>query len=141
LKTKTFRNEKDAIELSKKVEEILKNHNKFFKQKIDFGISINFGEIVGRMKGKNDLEFMAMKNLISNSKKLAELSSGEILLSRDFRDKAGGMIKTYEKEVNGNKVYTIREIRDREQHARFIANFLNTLERDKKEKERRESKN
>jgi hypothetical protein len=141
LKTKTFRNEKDAIELSKKVEEILKNHNKLFKQKIDFGISINFGEIVGRMKGKNDLEFMAMKNLISNSKKLAELSSGEILLSRDFRDKAGGMIKTYEKEVNGNKVYTIREIRDREQHARFIANFLNTLERDKKEKERRESKN
>jgi len=118
----------------------LKYHNKIFKQKFDFGISINFGEIVGKINEKDELEFMAMGNLIVNSKKLSELSSGEVLLSKDFRDRAGGMLKTGEKEIAGKKVYIIRELRDREQHKKFLANFLHNLEKDKAEREKREKK-
>jgi len=140
LKTRTFKNEKSAIELAGKIEEFLKYHNKIFKQKFDFGISINFGEIVGKINEKDELEFMAMGNLIVNSKKLSELSSGEVLLSKDFRDRAGGMLKTGEKEIAGKKVYIIRELRDREQHKKFLANFLHNLEKDKAEREKREKK-
>jgi len=141
LKTKTFKNEKDAIELAKKIEEILSYHNRVFKHKVDFGVSINFGGIVGNAHKKEGLEFMAMGNLIASSKKIAGLSDGEILLSNEFRNRAEGLIRSQEKELEGVKVYTIKEVRDREQHAKFLSNFLHNLEKDKAEKERRERGN
>jgi len=140
IKTKTFQNERAAIDLSKELVEILSYHNKISKYKMDFGVSITDGEIVSKIDNSGDLEFMGMGNIIANSKKLANLSKGEVFLSREFKDKAGAMIKPDEKTVDGTKVYTIREMRNREQHAEFISNFLHGLERDKKEKERRERK-
>ena len=140
VKTKTFQNEKSAIELAKDLHELLTGHNKLFKYKMDFGISITDGEIVSKVNNSGDLEFMGMGNIIANSKKIANLSKDEILLSKEFKEKAGGMIKADDKTLGGVRVYTIREMRDREQHAEFISNFLHGLERDKKEKERRDSK-
>lgn len=140
IKTKTFQNEKAAIELAKDLQEVLDGHNRLFKYKIDFGISITDGEIVSKINSAGDLEFMGMGNIIASSKKIANISKGEILLSKGFKEKAGGLIKPDEKTIDGTKVYTIREMRNREQHAEFISNFLHGLERDKKEKERREKK-
>ncbi len=137
LKTKTFKNEKDAIELSDEIIKVLTHHNRLFRQKINFGVSINFGYIVARVNHIGELEFMAMNNLIANSKKLSEYFSGDVLLSREFKDRAGGMIKTQEKEIDGRKIYRIKEIRDREQHTKFLTNFLHGLERDKAEREKR----
>jgi len=44
--TKTFNNEMKAIGIAQKIEEILKKHNRLFKQKINFGISISCGDII-----------------------------------------------------------------------------------------------
>ena len=140
VKTKTFQNEKAAIEIAKNLEELLTGHNRLFKAKMDFGISITEGEIVSKINDSGELEFMGMGNIITISKKIANLSGGEIFLSKEFKEKSGGMIKAEDRTVDGTKVYTIREMRDREQHKEFISNFLHGLERDKKDKERREKK-
>lgn len=141
LKTKTFKNEKNAIELSEEIVNILRHHNRLFRHKIGYGVSVNFGELVAKVNHVGELEFMAMGNLIANSKKLSEYFSGDVLLSKEFKDKAGGMIKTQEKEIDGKKIYRIIEIRDRDQHKKFLANFLHGLEKDKAEREKRETKN
>ena len=59
VKTKTFRNEKIAVELAQKIEGILSGHNKIMKDKIEFGISLNYGTIIA-MQEKDSLKFMNM---------------------------------------------------------------------------------
>jgi hypothetical protein len=140
LKTKTFRNERSTIELSQEINEILNYHNKLFKHKIDAGMSLDSGYIVSKINSQGELEFMSMGNLIPNLKKIASLSTGEILMSKEFKDKAGSIIKAQDKTIESVKVYTIREMRDREKYNKFIGTFLNNLERDKKEREKRENK-
>ncbi len=140
IKTKTFRNEKAAIQLAQELKEILIAHNKIFKYKMDFGISINTGYIVSRINHKKELEFMGMGNIIAGSRKIANLASSDIFLSKEVKEKAGSMIKTDDKVIDGVKVYTIREMREREQYKTFINNFLRSQERDKEEKKKREEK-
>ena len=45
-KTKTFKNDNDALEIAEQAVKEITNHNKLFKQLIDFGISMNYGQIV-----------------------------------------------------------------------------------------------
>ena len=49
-KTKTFQNEQDGVELAEKIKKIFNEHNKIFKQKIEFGISLNYGTIITRQE-------------------------------------------------------------------------------------------
>lgn len=140
VKTKTFRNEKDAIKLAQELKEILVSHNKIFKYKIDFGISVNNGYIVSRLNHKRELEFVGMGSIIASSRKVANSANKDIFLSKEAKDKAGGMIKTDARTIDGTKVYTIREMREREQYKDFIRNFLRSQERDKEEKRKREER-
>jgi hypothetical protein len=127
-KTKTFRNEKTAIDLAQKIEQIIGAYNKLAKEKILGGISVDYGAIVANSEG-NMLKFMSLGTLMNSSKKLASLSEGEALLSEKIRDKLGSGIKTQKKEVAGTAAYTIREIRDEERSSEFIRRFLDRMEK------------
>ena len=129
--TKTFKNDKIAINIAQKIAEILKDHNKLFKQKIEFGISLNYGEIIARKQG-DILNFMSMGTLITNAKKIATISSGEVLLSKKIKEKTMSDIKTEKKEIDGTEVYTIKEIRNKDDNKRFISDFIHRLEGKKK---------
>tara|TARA_Y100000034_G_scaffold41320_2_gene50845 strand:- start:5032 stop:7026 length:1995 start_codon:yes stop_codon:yes gene_type:complete len=129
--TKTFKNERVAINIAQKIIEILKNHNKLFKQKIEFGISLNYGEIIAKKQG-DLLSFMSMGTLITNAKKIAAISNGEVLLSKKMKEKTMSDIRTEKKEINGTEVYTIKEIRNRDNNKKFISDFIHRLEGKKK---------
>ena len=79
-----------------------------------------------------------MGNIIPNLKKMALISQREILLGKEFKDKSSSIMKTREKAIDGMKVYIIQEMRNREKNNKFINNFLSNLERDKKEREKRD---
>ncbi|GAI79882.1 unnamed protein product, partial [marine sediment metagenome] len=66
IKTRTFKNEKTAVEIAQKIKEILTEHNNLFKQKIEFGISLNYGTIIAKQE-KNSLKFMSMGTLITTA--------------------------------------------------------------------------
>ena len=83
---------------------------------------------------------MGMGNIIASSRKIANSANNEIFLSKEAKEKAGGMIKTDARTIDGMKVYTIREMREREQYKEFISNFLRGQERDKEEQKKREEK-
>lgn len=128
IKTKTFKNEKTALEISNNAVEILKNHNKMFKQKIDYGISIEHGTIIAKEE-KDSIKFMSLGNLMTNSKKIALISKGEVLLSEKMNDKLRNHLKTEKHEESKTSVYSIKEVKDTEEHKKFIRGFL---ERQKK---------
>lgn len=131
--TKTFKNERPAIKLAQEISKILDEHNKLFKQTIEYGISIHEGDIVGKHSG-NTLMFMSMDSLMPMSKKLSSLSNEKIILSKEINSRLSSDVKTQKHEKEGFEYYTIKEMIDREEHKQFINSFLKKLESEKKKK-------
>ncbi len=134
LKTKTFSNEKTAIKIAKQIEGLLTEYNRMAKQKINFGISLNEGDIVVKQE-ENIMKFMSMGTLITSTKKISSISNGEILLAQKIKDKLGSNAKTEKHTKEGIDIYTVKEIREESpENARFISNFLKKLESDNKKR-------
>lgn len=126
-KTKTFDNEKATIDTAERIKEHLKQHNKISKQKINFGISINYGTIIAKQE-TDVLKFMSMGTLITTAKKTATLSEKEILITEKLKEKLSSNVKTQKHEKDNLTYYTIKEIINRKEHSAFIKNFLDKLE-------------
>jgi hypothetical protein len=132
IKTKTLNNELEAIDCAQQIKRVLDDHNRLLKQKIIFGISVNYGMIIAR-QGINGVKFMSLGNLISIAKRLASLSKGEIVLSREVRNRVATDVKT-EKQTNGDLEYfPLIEVRNREKSQRFIKEFMTKMEREEQE--------
>ncbi len=131
IKTKTFKNEKMILEISQKIKEKLKQHNKLFKQKIDYGISLNYGDLIAKQE-KNKVHFMSTGNLISLAKKISEISKGEILLDEKMKEKLSNNVKVEKFEEQKAIFYRIKEIKNTEDNKKFISNFIKRLESEKK---------
>jgi len=127
VKTKTFSNEKTAIKIAQAIQQIITNHNKLFKQQIDFGISLNYGAIVAKQEG-SVLKFMSMGTLITTAKKVSSISKGEILLGEKMKEKTAANVKTEKKDEGGMAYYKVKEIKNTEEHKKFIKSFLDRLE-------------
>ena len=122
-KTKTFQNEKTAATIASKIKEILVHHNKTFRQKIEFGISLNYGTIVG--KQEETFKFMSMGTLIMSSKKLASHSQGEIFIGEKFKEKLPANVRTERLTIDNIHYYRITEVRGvSDEHQKFIRNFM-----------------
>ncbi len=131
LKTRTFKNENTALQMAQKIKDILEEHNKLAKQKINFGISINFGTIVAKQE-QEIMKFMSMGTLITTAKKIASLAHHEILLGEKINDKLKSEIKTEKQKKNKTIVYTIKKVKNTEEHKKFLRSFLNRIEEKKK---------
>jgi len=127
IKTRTFKNEKPAIELAQKIIETLNHHNKLFKHKIDFGISLNNGSIVAKKEG-DAIKFMSMGTLITTAKKIATFSDQKIHLSEKIKEKLMSGIKTEKHKKDNVTFYTITEIKNKDEHKKFIRSFLDRME-------------
>jgi hypothetical protein len=129
-RTKTVKNEKTALDVAEKIKNILEEHNRSFNQRIEFGISINYGSIVGKQEG-DVFRFMSMGSLITASKKVAYLSEGEILLSDKVNDLLRLYIKTEKSVRSGTTVFSIKEVKKEVDDAtkKFINRFMERQKR------------
>ncbi len=129
-RTKTFHNEKSALELSQKIKKVIDNDNKLFKQKIDYGISIHCGDLIVQEDPHSKiLRFMGLGNLMVFAKKIASLSNGEILISDKIKDKTISYVKA--EKVSDEGIYKIIEIKQKEDYSKFISEFLHRMESNK----------
>lgn len=122
LKTKTFDSERAGIYLADEISEMIKDYNRKFKQRINYGISVHKGEIIA----KNDqgiIQFSALGNILNANKRYSSLSEGEILISKEINDKVMSLIKS-EKSNKEQNVYILKEIKEREDHKKFISRFV-----------------
>ena len=132
INTRTFKNERDALNIAQEIEQILDEYNRTAAQKIDFGISINYGTIVAK-KDNNNLKFMSMGTLITGAKKIATLANNEILMGEKIKEKLMTDVKS-EKQIRENtQVFVIKEIKkEKEENKKFIGNFVRRMEKEKK---------
>lgn len=128
LKTKTFKNEKTAIQTAQTIKRILDHSNKLFKDKIDYGIALNHGSIVVKQES-DSFKFMSLGTLMSEARKISAESKGEVLLSEEIKDKAATEIKTEKLQNSKTPVYKIKELKeDNVENQKFISNFIKRLE-------------
>ncbi len=128
IKTKTFKNEKNAVDIAQKIKEILTNHNKMFKQRIEAGVSLNYGTAIVKQE-KDSLKFMSLGTLITTAKKIASISEGEIYLSDKIKDKLGSEVRGEKVEKDNMIFYTIKQINDSEDNKKFIKSFLSRVDK------------
>lgn len=122
--TRTFANDMIAVRVARKIDVILKEHNRKFRQKIDFGIALNSGEIiVNKEQGK--LKFTGLGNTLNLAKRISDLSKQEVLLSEDMQKRVIAEVKAEREIKNGINVYHIKSISERDRHRDFIQGFLN----------------
>jgi len=129
LMTKTYKNEVIAAKVAGLIQEETTVYNKRFSEKINLGIAINSGEIVNKIENKK-LKFTALGNLVPSVKRIAEISNGEVLMTKQSYEKSGNEIKTTKK----GEVYEVRKVLDIEKNKEFIDNFLKRVGVEKNKK-------
>jgi hypothetical protein len=139
LRTRTFKNEMAALDIAQKAKEILLDHNRLFKQKISFGISLNYGEIIEKVEN-GELDFMSMENLIITAKRISGIAKEDILISEKMRGKLTSVRTERDESSEKVAVYKMKDIKYHDEaHSRFIKSFLNRTEAGKKESEKKET--
>ncbi|MDP2672612.1 MAG: hypothetical protein Q8O84_02260 [Nanoarchaeota archaeon] len=106
LKTKTFKNETTAMKIAQGIKNSLTEQNRLFKQKINFGISINNGQIIVKKEGELT-KFMSMGKFIGTSKRLTSFGE-EIIFSKEVAEALKTEIKA---EQVADDAYRITEIK------------------------------
>jgi len=125
LNTRTFKNEMTALNAARKIETLLKEHNKKFREKIDYGIGLTLGDIISKRDSKDSsFKFTALGNSLIQAKKTAELALGELLLSDSIQKKVAGEVRTEKVVKNGVNLYSVKAVMDRDKNKDFISGFL-----------------
>jgi hypothetical protein len=133
MNTKTFSNEATAIKSALNIANDIREHNRKFVDKIDFGIGVNTGEIIaGISLGK--FQFTGLGNTLPLSKRLAEAADNDVLLSNDIRLKVMSEIKTERVNIGGQEYYKVVSVSQRQDHKKFIQGFLHRMEQEEKDK-------
>lgn len=129
--TRTFRNHIPAVKMALDIANVLQENNKKFQEKIDFGIGVHSGDIVNRVQ-ENKLVFTSLGNAMTLAKRIADISDGEVLLSKEIHEKTIADIRTEKKEKFGLEVFTVNKVTDTEKNKNFIQDFLRRQEQDKR---------
>jgi len=132
LLTRKTNNHIDTIKAALGIAHALKEHNKKFKDKIEFGIAVNSGEIVNKLE-KNTLKFTNLGSF-NKAKRIADISREEVLLGKEIHEKTAGVVKAEKQVKEGIEVFVVNKIADSERNKKFISDFLHKLEEEKKQK-------
>lgn len=116
--TKQASNEMSAVTSAQHAVRLFEEHNEKMKNKIAYGIGIARGHIIA--EGSRPFTFTSIGTLIPNTKKLANTSRDEILLSDEVYKTIMGSVKA---ERSGDS-WRVIDVRDRTQHTGFIDSFL-----------------
>ncbi len=130
-KTRTFKIQELTISLAKEIVKILENHNKLFKQKIEYGLAIDEGELIIKSE-KNSVKFTAITALMTNLKRMSIVSNKQIFLSEKLRNTLASKIKVDKVENDKIKAYNLKEIVSKPDHSKFITGFMERLGREDK---------
>ncbi len=124
LLTRTMNNEETAIKVAVEIENILKEHNRKFRNDlIKFGIGVNGGDLINKMAGKI-LQFTNISNTINLAKRLAEASGEQVLLSKQIHEKTLSNIRAEKATTGTLEAFAIKRVVDTEKSAKFIQGFL-----------------
>lgn len=129
--TKSFKNEVIAIKSAISVKKALEDYNKKFKEKIDFGIGVNSGEIINKIEN-GVLKFTGLGRTLNSVRRISELSKGEILIGKEIHHKNPREIKV-EGYPEHDDVFKLKNITSIDLNKKFISDFLRKINETEKQ--------
>ncbi|MFH1238420.1 MAG: adenylate/guanylate cyclase domain-containing protein [archaeon] len=127
LVTKTYKNEILASKAGFKILQSLKDYNKKFKDKIEFNLGVNIGELIASKTG-GKLKYTGLGNTVSLAKRIADSDNGKLLVSESVRKKMLRELKVVKgKEIGKNQTYEVSEIMDREANTAKLKDLLKRM--------------
>lgn len=126
LLTRTYKNEEIAVKAALSIDDFIKDHNrKFRNDKIEYGIGVSSGDIINKIENEK-LMFTTIDKTLVSAKKVAEVSSNEVLLSAEIRSKVANSIKTDKADIPGSNVeaFRIKRVVNNEDSEKFIQSFM-----------------
>jgi len=118
--TKLKDNTINAISLAQTLERTINNYNKKSGQKIDYGIGVNYGDLVME-NNEGKVKFSSITNTIATAKRLSRSSSSCVLISEKLHRKTAGKVKA----SKTNDAWKVERVTDRSQYKDYIKNFTN----------------
>ena len=131
--TRKTKNQTDAVRTALSLSKALREHNHKFREKIEFGISVHTGNLINKVD-KGILKFTGVGNTLSLAKRLAEISKGEVLLSKEIHEKTISEVKAEKVNKDGFDVFTVNKVVEGERNRKFVQDFLNRLDKQGKGK-------
>ncbi len=118
--TQKLDNSLEAIKMAVQIESIIKDFNKKYAIKIDYGLGANIGEMfVEFIDGK--VKFTSSGNTTIVAKNAAEKAHNELLLSSALHRKAYNVLKG---EQTPYGLFKVNSLLDRSSHSQFISKFM-----------------
>ena len=122
--TKTYDNEILATKSAFKIWRNLLDYNSKAKDKIDFNIGINSGELVASKSG-DKLEYTGIGNTVSLARRMSDSDSGKILISESIKKKLMRDLRVEKlANIGDNPVYSATEIRNKEANEAKLKDLL-----------------
>ena len=129
LATKTFKNDILAARTGFEIFEKITSQNKKFKDKIEFNIGVNSGDLVAS-KEKGRLKYTSIGNTIALAKRIADSSSGKLLVSDAVHKKLMRVLKGENVgEIAKSKVWEVSRMVDTEANADKLKELLKRMEK------------
>lgn len=124
LYSKTYDNELLATKAAFKMWKELVEYNAKFKEKIEFNLGVNSGELVASKKN-NKLEYTGVGNTVSLAKRISDLSSGKIMVSESIKKKLMRDLRVEKvSEIGPAGVYSVMDVRNREANEAKLKDLL-----------------
>ena len=124
LVTKKEKNEENAIKLAQYIDNEFRNHNKLFRDLIDYGIGLNSGGIVSALE-EGVLKFTSIDKTIKIARRIAELSNQEVLLSKEIHLASSAGVKVDKNEQSKDiETFRVKRVINTEESRKFISDFL-----------------
>lgn len=117
--TKLEDNSLGGVSLAQNIKNIIDNHNKKYNQKINYGIGVHEGEIIGELV-RGALRYHALGNTVIGAKKLADSSQREVSIS----DSIHSLTRAKVKVEKGREGWNVKSISDNSKYSEFIDGFM-----------------
>lgn len=131
--TKQFRHEMAAVKAALKIRVALENYNHKLKDKLEYGIGVNTGELI--VSTNKVMQYTSMGNTIALAKKLAEMSKNEVYTvsdtySRITPEAKGTKIGSINTSRGSIDIYSVKNVGGREVYKSYLTDILNRMKKE-----------
>jgi len=118
--TKEKENDFIAVKIAKRIEDMFREQNRKFKDKIIYGLGVNSGEMIIE-NTQGEYKFTSVGNTIIKAKAMAQESNGDALLSDNIHRRVINKVRL--EKLPDKDAWKIVKITDRGKHEDFLDRF------------------
>jgi hypothetical protein len=128
--TKTFATEMIATRVGHSIMSYLNEYNRRYKQKMDFGIGINNGEIISSIKN-GKFAYTSLGSTVILAKKIADAATSKLYVADNVRNKIIRDLRGIKvAPVGKTEVFSVEKVTDREANQHKLNDILSRMGHD-----------